>query len=221
MKGIIPLIQIIVLACCLLFPASKPQAQEPPPALVHAIARQESGLNPLAVNVAGKSYSPATREEAERIIRQAIAEGKSFDVGKMQINNWWMKRFSIEPFSLLDPEVTETWAKWILEQEIARHGLNWQAVGKYHSPDAERGRHYAWLVYRHYAGQSASIPKEAQYANQKTHSQNIPHTGGVWRSPDVSRQGRVITFDFQQKSLPGVSGAQPGTRRSPVGTATP
>ena len=205
MKGIIPLIQILVLACCLLFPASNSQAQEPPPALMHAIARQESGLNPLAVNVAGKSYSPATREEAERIIRQAITEGKSFDVGKMQINNWWMKRFSIEPFSLLDPEVTETWAKWILEQEIARHGLNWQAVGKYHSPDPERGRQYAWLVYKHYAGQGASKQSsEPPHAQQKDNSQNVSDPRGIRANQSFSQQVGAIPFHLQQKSVPWV-----------------
>ena len=46
----------------------------PPAQLVEAIARQESGLNPLAVNIAGKSYYPATREEAERLIH-VPAEG--------------------------------------------------------------------------------------------------------------------------------------------------
>lgn len=61
---------------------------EPPAQLVEAIARQESGLNPLAVNIAGKSYYPATREEAEQLIRKAIAAGHSFDVGKFQINSW-------------------------------------------------------------------------------------------------------------------------------------
>jgi soluble lytic murein transglycosylase-like protein len=61
---------------------------EPPVQLVEAIARQESGLNPLAVNIAGKSYYPATREEAEQLIQKAIAAGQSFDVGKMQINSW-------------------------------------------------------------------------------------------------------------------------------------
>lgn len=176
---------------------SNAETEEPPPALVEAIARQESGLNPLAVNVAGKSHYPATREEAERLIREAITGGKSFDVGKMQINSWWIKRFSIDPFSLLDPDVNETWGKRILTEEIARHGLNWQAVGKYHSPDAERGRQYAWLVYRHYAGQSASNTKEARNAQQKTHTQNLPHSGGVWRNPGVSRPGRIVTFDLQ------------------------
>ncbi len=53
------------------------EAREPPPALIQAVARQESGLNPLAVNVAGRSHRPAGREEAENLIRQAQAAGKS------------------------------------------------------------------------------------------------------------------------------------------------
>ena len=113
----------LALAVALFVPFKGAKAEEPPPALVKAIARQESGLNPLAVNVAGKSHYPDTREEAERLIRDALAAGKSFDVGKMQINSWWMERFSIAPFSLLDPDVNEAWGKRILAEEIARHGL--------------------------------------------------------------------------------------------------
>lgn len=187
----------LTLTLCLLALFGEAEAQEPPPCLVKAIARQESGLDPLAVNVAGKSYYPATREEAERIIRKAIVSGKSFDIGKMQINSWWMERFAIDPLSLLDPDLNEAWGKWILAEEIARHGLNWQAVGKFHSPDPERGRRYAWLVYRHYAGPSASNQKEAGRAQQKTGSQNIPDPGGGWRNPRISRPGRIVTFDLQ------------------------
>lgn len=106
---------------------------EPPAQLVEAIALQESGLNPFAVNIAGRSYSPATREKAEQLIQRAIAAGLSFDVGKMQINSWWMERYGIDPLSLLDPATNERWGTWILAEEIARHGLNWKAVGKYHS----------------------------------------------------------------------------------------
>ena len=188
---------LLALAIALFVPSGGAKAEEPPPALVKAIAWQESGHNPLAVNIAGKSYYPATREEAERLIREALAAGESFDVGIMQVNSWWMERFAIDPFSLLDPDVNEAWGKRILAEEIARHGLNWRAVGKYHTPDPERGRQYAWRVYRHYAGPSASNKKEAPDAQQKTGSQSLSDPGGIWRNPKISRPGRIVTLDVQ------------------------
>ena len=205
-----------MLAALLCLPTSALAAEPGPPApLVEAIARQESGLNPLAVNIAGKSYYPATREEAERLIQKAIAAGQSFDVGMMQVNNWWMERFAIDPFSLLDPATNERWGKWILAEEIDRHGLNWKAVGKYHSPDPERGRQYAWLVYRHYAGQRASTPKvEVFHAKQKTHTQNIPDTRGTRANQNIGQQSGSVPFHVQQKGVPWVfrpkSGASGG-----------
>ena len=203
---------LILLSLLVALPA-RAEEPGPPPGLLNAIARQESGMNPFAVNVAGKSYSPATRAEAEAIIHAAQAAGKSFDVGLMQINSWWMERYGISPASLLDSDVNAAWGKWILAQEIARHGLNWQAVGKYHSPDVERGRRYAWYIYRHYAGQSASTLKEGQHGQQKARSQNIPDAGGIQRHSGIGPQGRVITFDLQQTGVPGHSGAEPGTSR--------
>lgn len=187
----------------------------PPAPLVEAIARQESGLNPLAINIAGKSYYPGTREEAERLIQKAIAAGQSFDVGKMQINNWWMERLVIDPVSLLDPATNERWGKWILAEEIARHGLNWKAVGKYHSPDPERGRLYAWLVYRHYAGQRASkITKEVPRAEQKTDTQNLFDSRGTRADQGIGQQSGAVPFHVQQKGVPWVfrpkSGASGG-----------
>lgn len=144
-------VTLAVLLCLHTFAlAAEPGAPAP---LVEAIARQESGLNLLAVNIAAKSYYPATREEAEQLIQKAITAGLSFDVGTMQINSWWVERYGIDPLSLLDPATNKRWGTWIFAEEIARHGLNWKAVGKYHSPDTERGRQYAWFVYRHYAGQ--------------------------------------------------------------------
>ena len=186
----------------------------PPAQLVEAIARQESGLNSLAVNIAGKSYYPATREEAEQLIQRAVAAGLSFDVGKMQINSWWMERFAIDPFSLLDPATNERWGKWILAEEIARHGLNWKAVGKYHSPDPERGRKYAWLVYRHYAGQRASNVKEVSRADQKTHTQNVSDSRGTRADQGISQQSGAVPLHVQQKGVPWVFRPKPGASGS-------
>jgi soluble lytic murein transglycosylase-like protein len=150
----------ITLLCSLLFPGVTQAANlAPPPGLMDAIARQESDMNPLAVNVVSKDYYPTTREEAIQIIRQAQAQaaGKSYDVGLHQINRYWIDKYSIPPESLLDPEINRQWATAILEDEITRHGLNWKAIGKYHSPEKERGRRYAWLIYRHYTRQAAAV----------------------------------------------------------------
>ena len=195
---------------CLSTPALAAEPGPPAP-LVEAIARQESGLNSLAVNIAGKSYYPATREEAEQRIQKAIAAGLSFDVGKMQINSWWMERFAIDPFSLLDPATNERWGKWILAEEISRHGLNWKAVGKYHSPDPERGRQYAWLVYRHYAGQRASrVSLEVPRADQKIDTQNVFDSRGTRTDQGIGQQSGAVPLHVQQKGVPWVFRPKPG-----------
>ena len=48
----------------------------PSPLLVEVIVRQESGLNPLAVNIVGQSYYPVTREEADQTIWRVIVVGQ-------------------------------------------------------------------------------------------------------------------------------------------------
>jgi len=171
--------RIIALLLVLAFPSPAVRAEDAPPALLDAIGIQESGMNPLAVNVAGKDYYPASREEAMRIIRQAQAAGKSFDVGLFQINSWWIERYRIAPESLLDPATNRQWGMFVLSQEIARHGLNWKAIGKYHSPDMERGRRYAWKIYRLYVG------KEADNGKAEHGHQNLSVPGGIQRHSGV------------------------------------
>lgn len=113
-----------------------------------AIARQESGMKPLCVNVAGEDFWPETREEAEKIIRKAQKKDQSYDVGLMQINSQWIKQWKIDPVILLDPATNIRYGARILRDEIKRHGMNWRAIASYHSPDPERGRRYALSVFR-------------------------------------------------------------------------
>jgi len=188
------------------FLAVPAKAEDTPPALLDAIGIQESGMKPLAVNVTGKDYYPASREEAIKIIRQAQAAGKSFDVGLYQINSWWMERYGIPPESLLDPKINRQWGMFILSQEIARHGLNWKAVGKYHSPDMERGRRYAWKIYRHYVGMAGN--KEADNGKEAG-SQKLSDPGGIQRHSGVRPQGRTVTFDIQQAGVPRHDRSEP------------
>ena len=48
-----------------------------PAVLLKAIARQESGCNPLVINIQGKDYHPRTRDEALFVIRCAEKNNKS------------------------------------------------------------------------------------------------------------------------------------------------
>lgn len=130
-------------------------AREKIPAnIVLAIAKQESAMNPLCINVEGKDFTPETREEAEKIIRTAQAKDQSYDVGLLQINSQWIKKWNIDPVSLLEPEANIRAGLRILKKEIDRHGMNWRAVGAYHSPDPLRSRYYASQVYSRMKGKN-------------------------------------------------------------------
>lgn len=131
------------------------KAANVPREIAMAIARQESGLNPNCVNVAGEDHFPATRAEAEKIIKRAAAENKSYDVGLMQINSQWIKKWKIDPCSLLDPDANIRAGIRILSEEIKRHGMNWKAVGAYHSPTPARAMQYANQVFGRMKGKTA------------------------------------------------------------------
>lgn len=148
-----------------------------PKNLVVTIARHESGMNPFAVNVAGRSHQPRNREEAERIIQKARKAGKSHDIGLMQVNSFWPEKWGIEHESLLDPETNIRAGVRILAGEIARHGATWEAVGAYHSPSPERSRRYAWIIYnnaRKKGGGPLAPPVNKQHID---HSPTFEHDG--------------------------------------------
>ncbi|MCR5815081.1 MAG: lytic transglycosylase domain-containing protein [Desulfovibrio sp.] len=120
--------------------------------LALAIARQESGTRPWVINVAGKDFSPKSPEEALEIAAQAKRAGKSFDVGIMQVNSYWLKKYHIDLREILDPQKNIAMGVWILAREIKRYGLTWKAIGAYHTPLArnpDRARRYAATVLTH------------------------------------------------------------------------
>ena len=123
-----------------------------PQKLVLAIIQQESGDNPWAVNVAGRSYFPTSRAAALRLADAARLAGKSYDLGLMQINSFWLKRFKLTPDFVIEPRNNIIIGTWILANEIRRHGFGWQAVASYHTPVAknpERARRYALSIISH------------------------------------------------------------------------
>ena len=125
------------------------QAWDIPVPIIRAIAKTESNFHPWAINIAGKGFYPQTKAEALALIRTALTQRKSFDIGLMQINNWWFKRLDLTPEQILDPESNILVGAWILAQEFNRYGYHWKAIGSYHTPvekNPERARQYASKV---------------------------------------------------------------------------
>ena len=108
-----------------------------------AIARVESGLKPWTLNVAGRTFRFSSKAEAMAKAAQARRDGRSFDVGIMQINNWWLDRYEISLEAAFDPLANIYLGCWIFKQELARHKDLRLAIGAYHSPDPLRASRYA------------------------------------------------------------------------------
>ncbi|MDR2055461.1 MAG: lytic transglycosylase domain-containing protein [Desulfovibrio sp.] len=123
-----------------------------PKYLALAIARQESGMHPWILNISGKDVRPPNGMAALGVARAALSAGRSFDVGIMQVNVYWLKTYKIPLHVALEPRHNIQLGVWILAGEIRKHGLNWKAVANYHTPlhrNPERGRNYAAAVLGH------------------------------------------------------------------------
>lgn len=108
-----------------------------------AIAGVESGLSPWVLNIEGQPFRFDSKEKALEKAREAWGAGRSFDLGLMQVNNWWLKRYGVSLEAALDPAANVYFGSWILKQEIDRRGDLRAAAGAYHSPSPARANHYA------------------------------------------------------------------------------
>jgi len=96
--------------------------------ILYALATVESGLNPLAVNIAGRSYYPRTREEVLRL----IGGERNYDLGLMQINSYWVRKLDLRPEWLLDPGFNAKVGAFVLRYCMSRFGNTWKAIDCYH-----------------------------------------------------------------------------------------
>lgn len=120
---------------------------EIPVELLVAVAQAESGLKPYAMNRAGTAILPASRTEAEAILRRIGQERPTFDVGIMQVNRWWFEKYG-QPYEKgLDVCFNVDFGARILAMAIKDHGFTWKAVGAYHSPTDWRRTAYARRIF--------------------------------------------------------------------------
>lgn len=116
-----------------------------PVALLVAIAEQESGFNPKAINSANRN---GTR-----------------DLGLMQINSMHLPRlarYGIREQDLFEPCTNVHVGAWVLANAFAQHGYTWNAVGAYNAggdPAAAAQRAaYAWKIYQRLQAHARTVP---------------------------------------------------------------
>jgi soluble lytic murein transglycosylase-like protein len=100
------------------------------PHLLYAIAKTESGMNPLATN---------------------RNKNGSYDVGLMQINSSWfplLRKYGVTEQQLFDPCTSIHVGAWVLAQNMRRMGNSWEAVGAYNAKDPALRIRYALKVYK-------------------------------------------------------------------------
>ena len=136
----------VALALCAALPAQAcwddaAQRYQVSSALLYAIARTESGLNPLAIGRNGNG---------------------SRDIGLMQINSAWLPTLAahgINERELFEPCTNIQVGAWILAGNVSRLGYTWDAVGAYNATRPALRRAYIEKVRHHLpALPSASAP---------------------------------------------------------------
>jgi hypothetical protein len=121
-------------------------AFEVPEPLLKAISFVESGFNPWVLNVGGKTLRFKSREDALAVARDSLLAGKSFDLGLMQVNSWWLRKFGVSPEAAIEPLANIYFGAYILSEEYRRLGNVFDAVGSYHSPKKAKADAYARTV---------------------------------------------------------------------------
>ena len=96
---------------------------------------------PWTVNVKGKGYYFASREDAVRAVKKFQAQGiESIDVGCMQINLKYHGEAFNSVDEAIDPSNNVKYSAKFLRTLYSKHGQNWKKAAKrYHSGNPEKG----------------------------------------------------------------------------------
>ena len=153
------LVLLALLALAFLFPATARADVFTRPARLLGVDPYLSDWHPWCVNIEGKDYRAKSLAEAATIAKRALALGKSLDVGLMQINSYWLRKWQLPLERVLDPVTNVTLGLCILKYEMRRYGSTWKAVGAYHSKNPARQKRYVQKVARALSGIHRALGK--------------------------------------------------------------
>lgn len=123
-----------------------------PPLLLMAIGKTEAALedeiHPWTINVEGDGYFYETKEDALHEINRFLSEGKTIDVGCLQVNHRWHNK-NFKYFEMaINPKRNALYAAKLLHGLQQRYKSWRSAVGFYHSGKVKYQRPYIEKVYR-------------------------------------------------------------------------
>jgi soluble lytic murein transglycosylase-like protein len=123
-----------------------------PRGLLSAIVGVESGFNPTAINIEGKTVTINDKSEAIKTIKNALNQGvTNIDVGIAQINYRWHKDNFKNIEEMINPTANIEYAAKLLSSLFKQHGTWHKAIRHYHSANPDHYRQYsrkvviAWL----------------------------------------------------------------------------
>lgn len=126
-----------------------------PRGLLNAIVAVESGFNPHAVNITGKSFVANNKLEAVKTIKDALNQGISnIDIGIAQINYRWHKDNFKNVEEMLSPTTNIEYAAKLLSSLFKRYGTWEDAIRYYHSANSDYHRQYSRKVVTAWLGQT-------------------------------------------------------------------
>jgi hypothetical protein len=107
-----------------------------PAEIIHIIGHTESSSRLWVVNFGGKSKEYPDQESMIKGIKSSSAS--NYDVGFMQINSFWIRKYGFELKDITDPYYNIMMGAWILRDCINRHGNNMTALVAYHTNPANK-----------------------------------------------------------------------------------
>lgn len=183
-----------------------------------SIAKVESGFEPLAIGVNGRSprrLAPASRQQAIETASKLIAAGENIDLGLGQINSKNLSRLGLSVSDVFDPCINLAASAKIFSQGYVRANLSpgqerralLTALSLYNTGHPQRGFENGYVAKVVNAATQlgpAILALQAEAPEAIIAPQPVPSAPPTW---DVFAKARAVSvsFVFSPATLKGVS----------------